>query len=77
MVNIKEDINMSNYRFIMRTMDNAISNEGGRLVLEDRDEWAKTEYDSGDEEYAEGFIDYHKGTQSEQSKMEEASDYNG
>lgn len=67
---------MSNYRFIMRTMDNAISNEGGRLVLEDRDEWAKTEYD-GDEEYAEGFVDYHKGTQSEQSKMEEASDYNG
>lgn len=63
---------MSNYRFIMRTMDNAISNEGGN-----RDEWAKTEYDSGDEEYAEGFVDYHKGTQSEQSKMEEASDYNG
>jgi hypothetical protein len=77
MVNIKEDINMSNYRFIMRTMDNAISNEGGRLVLEDRNEWAKTEYNSGDEEYAEGFVDYHKGTQSEQSKMEEASDYNG
>ena len=23
------------------------------------------------------FVDYHKGTQSEQSKMEEASDYNG
>lgn len=68
---------MSNYRFIMRTMDNAISNEGGRLVLEDRDEWAKTEYDSGDEEYAEGFVDYHKGTESEQRKMEEASDYNG
>lgn len=68
---------MSNYRFIMRTMDNAISNEGGRLVLEDRDEWAKTEYDSDDEEYAEGFVDYYKGTQSEQSKMEEASDYNG
>lgn len=77
MVNIKEDINMNNYRFIMRTMDNAISNEGGRLVLEDRDEWAKTEYDSGDEEYAESFVDYHKGTQSEQSKMEETSDYNG
>lgn len=68
---------MTNYRFIMRTMDNAISNVGGRLVLEDRDEWAKTEYYSGDEEYAEGFVDYHKGTQSEQSKMEEASDYNG
>lgn len=68
---------MSNYRFIMRTMDNAISNEGGRLVLEDRDEWAKTEYDRGDEEYAAGFVDYHKGTQSGQSKMEEASDYNG
>lgn len=46
---------MSNYRFIMRTADNIVSNEGGRLVMEDRDEWAKTEYDSGDEEYAEGF----------------------
>lgn len=68
---------MSNYRFIMRTEDSVVSNEGGRLVLDDRDEWAKTEYDSGVEEYAEGFVDYHKGTKSEQSRMEEASDYNG
>lgn len=68
---------MSNYRFIMRTTDNVVSNEGGRLVMEDRDEWAKTEYTSGDEEYAENFVDYHKGTESEQSRMEEAADYNG
>lgn len=68
---------MSNYRFIMRTADNIVSNEGGRLVMEDRDEWAKTEYTSGDEEYAEGFVDYHKGIKSEQSRMEESSDYNG
>ena len=68
---------MSNYRFIMRTTDSIVSNEDGRLVMEDRDEWAKTEYASGDEEYAEGFVDYHKGTKSEQSRMEEASDYNG
>lgn len=61
----------------MRTEDSVVSNEGGRLVLDDRDEWAKTEYDSGVEEYAEGFVDYHKGTKSEQSRMEEASDYNG
>ena len=68
---------MSNYRFIMRTTDNVVSNEGGRLVMEDRDEWAKTEYASGDEEYAKNFVDYHKGTESEQSRMEEAADYNG
>lgn len=68
---------MSNYRFIMRTADNIVSNEGGRLVMEERDEWAKTEYASGDEEYAEGFVDYHKGIESEQSRMEESSDYNG
>lgn len=68
---------MSNYRFIMKTEDSVISDENGRLVMEDRDEWAKTEYASGDEEYAEGFVDYHKGTESEQSRMEEASDYNG
>lgn len=68
---------MSNYRFVMRTEDSVVSNEGGRLVLEDRDEWAKTEYASGDEEYAEGFVDYNKGTDSEQSRMEEAADYNG
>lgn len=68
---------MSNYRLIMRTEDSVVSNEGGRLVLEDRDEWAKTEYDTGVEEYAEGFVDYHKGTDSDQSRMEEAADYNG
>ena len=68
---------MSNYRYIMRTTDNVVSNEGGRLTMEDRDEWAKTEYASGDEEYAENFIDYHKGTESEQSRMEETADYNG
>lgn len=68
---------MSNYRFIMRTADNIISNEDGRLIMEDRDEWAKTEYASGYEEYAEGFVDYHKGSESEQSRMEEAADYNG
>lgn len=68
---------MSNYRFIMRTEGSVVSNEDGRLVLEDRDEWAKTEYDNGTEEYAEGFVDYHKGTESEQSRMEEAADYNG
>lgn len=68
---------MSNYRFIMRTTDNVVSDEGGRLVMEDRDEWAKTEYASGDEEYAENFVDYHKGTESEQSRMEETADYNG
>lgn len=68
---------MSNYRFIMRTEDSVVSNEGGRLVLEDRDEWAKTEYASGDGDYAEGFVDYNKGTESEQSRMEEAADYNG
>lgn len=68
---------MSNYRFIMRTTDNIVSDEGGRLVLEDRDDWAKTEYASGDEEYADGFVDYHKGGESEQSRMEEAADYNG
>lgn len=56
---------MSNYRFVMRTEDSVVSNEGGRLVLEDR------------EEYAEGFVDYNKGTESEQSRMEEAADYNG
>ena len=32
---------MSNYRFIMRTEDSIVSNEGGRLVMEDKDEWAK------------------------------------
>ena len=69
---------MSNYRFIMRTTESIISNENGRLVMEDRDEWAKTEYGIGDEEYAEGFVDYHKGTKSEQSRMEETpADYNG
>lgn len=68
---------MSNYRFIMKTEDDVISNDNGRVVMEDRDVWAKTEYESGDEEYAEGFIDYHKGSESEQSRMEEASDYNG
>lgn len=68
---------MSNYRFIMRTEDSVVSNEDGRLILEDRDEWAKTEYGNGTEEYAEGFIDYHKGTESEQIRMDEASDYNG
>lgn len=68
---------MSNYRFIMRTEGSVVSNEDGRLVLEDRDEWAKTEYGNGTEEYAEDFIDYHKGTESEQIRMEEASDYNG
>lgn len=57
---------MSNYRFIMRTEDSVVSNEDGRLILEDRDEWAKTEYDTGVEEYA-----------GEQSRMEEAADYNG
>ena len=61
----------------MRVEDNVVSNDSGRLILEDRDEWAKTEYASGDEEYAEGFVDYHKGNKSEQSRMEEASDYNG
>lgn len=60
---MKGEKNMSNYRFIMRTTDNIVSNEDGRLVMEDRDEWAKTEYASGDEEYAEGFVDYHKGTE--------------
>lgn len=35
---------MSNYRFIMRTEGSVVSNEDGRLVLEDRDEWSKTEY---------------------------------
>ena len=68
---------MSNYRFIMRVEDSVVSNESGRLVLEDRDAWAKTEYDTGNEEYAEGFVDYHKGTESEQGRMEEAADYNG
>lgn len=68
---------MSNYRFIMRVEDNVVSNDSGRLILEDRDEWTKTEYDTGDEEYAEDFVDYHKGTESEQSRMEEAADYNG
>lgn len=68
---------MSNYRFIMKTEDNVISNDNGRVVMEDRDVWTKTEYASGDEEYAEGFIDYHKGSESEQSRVEEASDYNG
>lgn len=68
---------MSNYRFIMRTTDNIVSNENGKLIIEDRDEWTKTEYASGDEEYADGFVDYHKGTENEQSKMEEAADYNG
>lgn len=68
---------MSNYRFIMRTEDSVVSNEGGRLVLEDRDEWAKTEYADGNEDYAESFVDYHKGAESEQSRMEEAADYNG
>ena len=37
----------------------------------------KTEYANGDEEYAEGFVDYHKGTKGEQSRMEEDADYNG
>lgn len=68
---------MRNYRFILKTEDSVVNNEGGRLVLEARDEWAKTEYASGDEEYAEGFVDYHKGTDSEQSRLEEAADYNG
>nr|DAF72608.1 MAG TPA: hypothetical protein [Caudoviricetes sp.] len=68
---------MSNYRFIMKTEDNVISDDNGRLVMEDRDVWAKTEYANGDEEYAEGFVDYHKGSESEQSRMEEAADYNG
>lgn len=68
---------MSNYRFIMKTEDSVVSNEDGRLILENRDEWAKTEYDTGVEEYDEGFVDYHKGTESEQSRMEEAADYNG
>jgi len=52
----------------MRTADSIVSNEDGRLVMEDRDEWAKTEYASGDEEYssgyeeyAKGFVDYHIG----------------
>ena len=40
---------MSNYRFIMKTADSIVSNEDGRLVMEDRDEWAKTEYASGDD----------------------------
>lgn len=31
----------------------------------------------GSDEYAKDFVDYHKGTKSEQSRMEEASDYNG
>lgn len=61
----------------MRTEDSIVSNEGGKLVMENRDEWAKTEYASGDEEYTEGFVDYHKGTKGEQSRMEEAVDYNG
>ena len=65
---------MSNYRFIMRTEDSVVSNEGGRLVLEDKDEWAKTEYASGDEEYAEGFVDYNKAAESEQRRMEESDD---
>lgn len=68
---------MRNYRFIMKTKDSVVSNEDGMLVLEDIDEWTKTEYDSGVEEYAEGFVDYHKGTESEQNRMEEAADYNG
>lgn len=68
---------MSNYRFIMKTTDSTLSNENGRLIMEDRDEWAKTEYASGNEEYAEGFVDYHKGTESEQRRMEEAANYNG
>ena len=54
----------------MRIEDNVVSNDSGRLILEDRDEWAKTEYDTGDEEYAEDFVDYHKGTESEQRRME-------
>lgn len=61
----------------MRVEDSVVSNESGRLVLEDRDAWAKTEYDTGNEEYAGGFVDYHKGTESEQGRMEEADDYNG
>lgn len=61
----------------MRTEDSIVSNEDGRLVMENRDEWAKTEYASGDEEYAKGFVDYHKGPESEQSRMEETADYNG
>ena len=64
---------MSNYRFIMKTEDNVISNDNGRVVMEVRDAWAKTEYASGDEEYSEGFIDYHKGSESEQSRMEKKS----
>lgn len=68
---------MSNYRFIMKTVDRNVSNENGRLTMEDRDEWVKTEYASGDEEYAEDFVDYHKGTKSEQRRMEEAANYNG
>lgn len=68
---------MSNYRFIMKTEGSIVSNEAGRLVLEDRDEWAKTEYSSGDEEYTDDFVNYHNGTENKQSRMEEASDYNG
>lgn len=67
---------MGNYRFIMRTEGTIVSNECGRLIIKDRDEWAKTEYASGDEEYTEGFIDYHNVTNSEQSKMEKTGDYN-
>lgn len=52
---------MSNYRFIMRTADSIVSNEDGRLVMQDKDERAKTEYASGDEEYAEGLLIIIKG----------------
>ena len=61
----------------MRVEDSVVSNDGGRLILEDRDERTKTEYAGGNEDYAEGFVDYHKGAESEQRRMEEAADYNG
>lgn len=68
---------MSNYRFIMRTEDKVTRDSDGRLEMNCADDWVKTEYDSGEEDYAERYTDYHKGTKNEQSRMEEASDYNG
>lgn len=53
---------MSNYRFIMRTEDKVTRDSDGRLEMNCADDWVKTEYDSGEEVYAEGYTDYHKGT---------------
>lgn len=61
----------------MRDSEKEVSNEGGRLVLEPTDYFAKVEYASGEEVYAEGFTDYHKDGVRNDRRMSETADYNG